>query len=81
MSRFYTIIISAASTALAGRLIDSSRIPNDQRSETFTGILGTPVRPHGFRLDTSAIQNFDVRRQPRVNVLVRGVTVRRQITP
>ena len=80
MSRFHTII-SAASTALAGRLIDSSRISNDQRSETFTGILGTPIRPHGLRLDASAIHNFDVRGQSGVNILVRGVTIRRQVTP
>lgn len=76
MSRFYTII-SSAGTALAGRLIDSSRISNDQRSETFTGILGTPIRPHRFCLDASAVQNFDVRGQSGVNVFIRGVTIRR----
>lgn len=57
--RFY-VFTGAASAALVERQADSQRISND-RSETFPGILGTPVRPHGLRLDAPAVQDLDVR--------------------
>lgn len=45
--------IQCISTILVEQLVDSSRISN-VRSETLSGVLGTPVWPHGFCFDASA---------------------------
>lgn len=66
-----------------GEIIAATRaIPlEDERSETFARVLGTPLRPHGLRFQSPAGQELHVRGQPRVHVLVRRVAVGRRVAP
>lgn len=76
-----TFLVRATLAPVCTIPIERFQFRANERSETFPGILGTPLGPHRLRFQAPAREKLHVSGQPRVHVFIRGVAVGWHVAP